>query len=298
MDIVKKILQVIAGVAFWAVVIDWVFLDGYYNPFIDLKDKPAAESEQNPQSGSAERAKQTAQHSRTGISIFASTEEPGRAQQLHFSYNMPREAAIASAAKKCNDHIASSRDDFVCEELSFFSSGCFVRYRLGDGHSSSFGATQAEAAGKAEQNCRTSDPSSSFSCVRDTNMCVDGGDNQGTRQWNSNLFGLTEVYPEENNKKASEVFDGRGLSLKAQRRYVENQCRNQTGKNCKTILTLTGDQCVAFAFSANGAHYWVYGSEQDKTTLISEARISCTSRAGRECMELWKCADMVSSERH
>lgn len=287
MEMLKKVLQVVVGIAFWAVVIDWVFLDGYYNPFIDLESKPASVASQD---------KRPTRTGYTGISIFTSTEEPGRAQQLHFSHNQSRQAAIASAAKKCSDHIASSGGDFVCEELSFFYEGCFVRYRIGNGNYSAFGATQAEAAVKAEQSCRTAEGSSRFSCVRDTNMCVDGGDNQGTRAWENGTLGLAEVYRNESNNEMTTLFPGQGSSLKAQRAYVDNLCRNKSGKKCKTIVTVTGDQCIAFAFTSKGAHHWVYGDEQDKLTLMSEAQSACASKAGRKCTVVWKCTGMLGAE--
>lgn len=287
MEMLKKVLQVVAGIAFWAVVIDWVFLDGYYNPFIDQESKPASVASQD---------KQPTRTGHTGISIFTSTEEPGRKQQLHFSSNQPRQAAIASAAKKCSDHIASSGGDFVCEEVSFFYEGCFVRYRIGNGNYPAFGATQAEAAAKAVQKCESIEHTSQFSCVRDTNMCVDGGDNQGTRAWENGTLGLSEKYRIDSNNGRSMLFVGQGSSLKAQRASVESQCRNKSGKKCKTIVTLSGDQCVAFAFSGKGGHHWVYGDEQNKFPLMSEAQSACDSKAGRKCTVAWKCTGMLGAE--
>jgi Domain of unknown function (DUF4189) len=287
MEILKKVLGAGVGIAFWAVALDWFFLDGYYNPLIGQTSKPASVASQGNQPIRTEHMI---------ISIFTSTEKPGRSQQLHFSHHQPREAAIASAAKKCADSIASSGGDFVCEEVSFLYEGCYVRYRLGDGNYPAVGATQAEAAAKAEQKCQSDEHTTPFTCIRDTNMCVDGGDNQGTRAWESGAMGLTEIYRDESNQKTSMLFVGQGSSLKAQRASVENKCRDKSGQECKTILTVTGDECVAFAFASKGAHHWAYGAKQDKFTRMSEAQRDCTSKAGHKCTVAWKCADMLSAE--
>lgn len=40
MEIMGKIGKVIAAIVFWVFIIDWIFLDGYYNPYIGKESKP------------------------------------------------------------------------------------------------------------------------------------------------------------------------------------------------------------------------------------------------------------------
>lgn len=292
MKIVKTTLHVIIGIAFWGYVFALLFIEDTYNPFAGKKDTSSVAEMSQPDSKNREQQAGAISEPQTGISIYTSTDDLGRPQQLHFSGVQSRDVARRAADKKCKDLIALGEGGLYCQEVMFFTQGCFVRYRFGNGSAWAVGATQAQAAEDAERQCKAQENGSKHSCVRDTNMCIAGGDNQGTRHWERGAFGLSKRFEKKNGTGASvTLVVGEGHSIQSRVADVRAKCLAKSNKSCQQIITLEGDQCVAIAYSGNEGYAIRHGGINHKASLRTQAKEACDSASKQSCRVLWKCAD-------
>ena len=289
----KVVLKVIAGVAFWGYIFALMFIEDTYHPFMK-KDADTVVEKTNPAAAKQKQvrtqARPQAPATPTGISIYTSTDsENSYAQQLYFSGVATKAEAIKSAAAKCQRNIVGHESYLKCKEVTFFTQGCYARYRISSGHVSSVRPTAVEAQTKAKQSCDVMAENSSYSCVLDANICIESSV-QYTRKWAYAAFGITETMDINNNTQQVSVEKTFAGSLAEAKNIVEDLCISTSGKSCRKMYTINGDQCIAIAI--NGARNYSVrsGAKKDENSLMATVRQQCRGKGIRPCGARFFCA--------
>lgn len=293
MDILKTIGKVIVGVIFWGYILALMFVEDTYNPFATDKDTLAAVEAEVPAVAENRQSRPPPSAAPVGISIFTSTDAADRAsQQLHFSGVLPEGEAKQAAARRCQEQVSHTGGDLQCSEVTFFTTGCFVRYRVGNGQYAAFGATQVEAGAEAERKCQVGRGDSRSSCVRDTNICIGGGQNIGTRSWYYSAVGMTEKFRDHaSSNNRIKLFFSPGHSRDDALSKLDETCRSNSGASCKKVIAIDGDRCVAFAINLNGGYSIQGGTADNESQLKARAKERCQTTKGGNCYVGFHCAE-------
>lgn len=292
----KVVLKVVLGVAFWGYILALMFFEGTYHPFMK-KDADTVVEKQQPAAAKQRQVhtqvRPQAPAARTGISIYTSTDsENSYAQQLYFSGVATKAEAIKSAAAKCQRNIVGHESYLKCKEVTFFTQGCYARYRISSGHVSSVRPTAVEAQTKAKQSCDVMAEDSSYSCILDATICIEGSIAPSTRSWKYAAFGITETMDISNNAQSVTVEKTFASSSAAAKNIVEDYCLSTSGKPCRKMYTISGDQCVAIAISGARNFAVRFGPKKNKTSLIASAKTQCGGKGIRpyDCVARFFCA--------
>jgi len=293
----KVVLKVIAGVVFWGYVFALLFIEDTYYPFMKKDADTAAKTvvEKTKPARTQQRQVRTqvrpqAPAAPTGISVYTSTDTDNvSAQQLYFSGVAPEAAAKKSAAAQCRNSIAGHENYLKCKEVTFFTKGCLARYRIGTGHTSSFGPGAVEAQAKAKKKCNVMAEDSSYSCILDANICIKDSV-QYTGNWSYAAFGITETIDIGNNSRSVSVEKTFASSLAEAKNIVKDLCVSTSGKSCRKMYTISGDQCIAIAISGSGNYSIRGGAKKDKTSLIATVKQKCRGKGIKPCSVRFYCA--------
>lgn len=296
MDLFKKVLHVAAAVIFWGYIFALLFIEGTYHPFMkknaDTATKTVVEKIEPARTQVRTQTRIQTPPAQTGISVYTSTDSVElRSQQLYFSGVAPKAVAIKSASGQCQRNIASYENQLKCKEVTFFTKGCYARYRIGNGHVSGFGPTEKKAQVKAKQKCDVMAEESPYSCVLDTNKCItDGSDNQGTRSWNYRAVGVAEPFTVGGESRRY-IYSRPGSSQEEAKNRVAEQCLSASGKPCRSITTIDGDTCIAMAVSSKGGYSGKMGDKKDEDKLKAEARKICSLNDRDNCAVRFFCPE-------
>jgi len=140
-----KVLGPILGMTFWVVLGLWYFEDS------DI--------------GSAENSPKK----KLWISIYAKTDKADdHNKYLYSNYTASQKYLARKNAKTFYQNTLNSEgsnNDFYCKEVTLFSEGCYVRYRIGTGYASDVANTLNEADVNAKKACQSLASNSEYSCL-------------------------------------------------------------------------------------------------------------------------------------
>lgn len=292
MDFFKKAYMVVGGIAIWGYIFALFFIEGTYHPFMK-KDADTVVEKTEPADKQRTQIRTKAPAIRTGISIYTSTDSDGsNAHQLYFSDAMAENKAKKNAAEQCDDDLPYFAEENKCKEVAFFTKGCYARYRIGNGHTSSFGPTQEEAQAKAKQKCDVTAENSSYSCILDASQCIMHSRNQVARNWYYSAVGITEEHGDDG-LIFRVILSEQGDSKQQAKDEVTRKCLVLSGKPCANIMTLEGDQCLAAAINKKLSYSVRSGGKKNESTLKAEVRQVCT-RGLKTCEVKFFCASQRS----
>jgi len=287
----KVVLKVVLGVAFWGYIFALLFIEGTYHPFMKKDADTAAKTVVEKTEPARTQTRIQTYAAPTGISVYTSTDSVElSSQQLYFSGVATKAEATKSVAAKCRRRIEGYEDQLKCKEVTFFTQGCYARYRIGNGHASSFGPTEEEAQAKAKQKCDVMAEKFPYSCILDTNKCVSGGgNNQGSRSWDYRAIAITEKFVAEDGKRSLAILDKDGISQEEAKNKVAKQCLSVTGKPCKNITTIDGYICLAAAIHYQWGFSVKLGDKKDEGKLRAEVTQMCTRNGATNCTVRFFC---------